>query len=69
MKATGIVKWFRAETGYGFIQQDGGLDVFVHAHAIEGEGFRTLHVGQRVAFELEPGPNGQQATKVEVLAS
>jgi CspA family cold shock protein len=70
MKTTGTVTWFRADTGYGFIHQDGGLDIFVQAHAIQGEGFRTLQTGQRVTFEIEAGPNGQQqASKVQVLAS
>jgi CspA family cold shock protein len=69
MKTTGTVKWFRAETGYGFIQQDGGLDIFVHVQAIQGDGYKTLREGQRVTFEIEAGPNGQQASKVQVLAS
>ncbi|MGI4836534.1 MAG: cold shock domain-containing protein [Janthinobacterium lividum] len=69
MKTTGIVKWFRAETGYGFIQQDGGVDIFVHVQAIQGDGYKTLREGQRVAFEIEAGPNGPQACKVQVLAS
>jgi CspA family cold shock protein len=69
MRATGTVKWFRAETGYGFIQQDGGLDIFVRAQAIQGDGYKTLSGGQRVTFEIEAGPDGQQASKVQVLAS
>lgn len=69
MRTTGTVKWFRAETGYGFIQQDGGLDIFVHAQSIQGDGFKTLKEGQRVTFEIEAGPNGPHAAKVQVLAS
>lgn len=69
MKTTGIVKWFRAETGYGFIQQDGGVDILVRVQAIQGDGYKTLREGQRVAFEIEVGPNGPQASKVQVLAS
>ena len=54
----GIVKWFNAEKGYGFIQQEEGPDVFVHFSAIEADGFRTLSEGERVEFEVEPGRNG-----------
>ena len=55
----GIVKWFNAEKGYGFIQQEEGPDVFVHFSAIEADGFRTLSEGERVEFEVEPGRNGK----------
>lgn len=63
--ATGTVKWFNEAKGFGFIaQQDGGADVFVHFRAIQGTGFRTLHEGQEVTFEVEEGPKGLQATSV-----
>jgi len=65
----GTVKWFNAEKGYGFIQQEEGPDVFVHFTAIQAEGFRTLHEGDRVEFEVEPGRGGKgpQAKNVRVL--
>ena len=52
----GIVKWFNAEKGYGFIQQEEGPDVFVHFSAIQIEGFKTLTEGQKVTFDTEPDP-------------
>ncbi|MER3557819.1 MAG: cold-shock protein, partial [Thermus sp.] len=55
----GTVKWFNAEKGYGFIQQEEGPDVFVHFTAIQAEGFRTLNEGDRVEFEVEPGRGGK----------
>jgi cold shock protein len=60
----GTVKWFNAEKGYGFIQVDGGNDVFVHYTAIAGEGFRTLEEGQTVEFEIVEGQRGPQAANV-----
>lgn len=66
-KVTGTVKWFNDAKGYGFISQDGGEDVFVHYTAIQGDGFRTLHEGQRVEFVIEKGPKGLHATQVRVL--
>ena len=64
---TGTVKWFNEAKGYGFISPaDGGADVFVHYSAIQGRGFRTLQEGQNVAFEVEPGNKGPQATQVSV---
>ena len=54
----GTVKWFNAEKGYGFISREGGDDVFVHFSAIQGEGYRTLEVGQRVEFDVAPGRKG-----------
>jgi CspA family cold shock protein len=62
----GTVKWFNAEKGYGFIQQEEGPDVFVHFTAIEANGFRTLNEGEQVEFEVEPGRGrkGPQAKKV-----
>jgi len=61
---TGKVKWFSAEKGYGFIESDGGGDVFVHFSAIQGEGFKTLEEGQNVEFEVVEGNRGLQAANV-----
>jgi cold shock protein len=60
----GKVKWFNAEKGYGFIEREGGEDVFVHYSAIQIEGFRTLEEGQSVEFEIVEGPRGPQAANV-----
>ena len=62
--ATGKVKWFNSQKGYGFITTDEGEDVFVHYSAIAGSGFRTLDEGQRVSFEVKQGPKGLQAENV-----
>ncbi len=63
--ATGIVKWFNSEKGYGFITpDDGGRDLFVHYTGIEGEGYRTLSEGDKVQFESVQGQKGLQAVKV-----
>ncbi|SFU72531.1 cold shock protein (beta-ribbon, CspA family) [Alicyclobacillus macrosporangiidus] len=64
----GTVKWFNAEKGYGFIQVEGGNDVFVHYTAINGEGFRTLEEGQRVEFDIVEGQRGPQAANVTKLS-
>lgn len=61
---TGKVKWFDATKGFGFIERDGGDDVFVHFSAIKTDGFKTLEEGQRVEFEIEKGQRGPQATNV-----
>lgn len=61
----GTVKWFNAEKGYGFIQQEEGDDVFVHYSAIQDEGFKTLEEGQEVSFEIIDGDRGPQAANVE----
>ncbi len=63
----GTVKWFNSEKGYGFIQVEGGNDVFVHYSAILGDGFRTLEEGQRVEFEIIDGQRGPQAANVTKL--
>jgi len=60
----GKVKWFNAEKGYGFIEVEGGNDVFVHYSAIQGEGFKTLEEGQEVSFEIVEGSRGPQAANV-----
>ncbi|MBT2396728.1 cold-shock protein [Streptomyces sp. ISL-100] len=63
--ATGTVKWFNADKGFGFIEQDGGgPDVFVHYSAIEGSGFKELAEGDKVQFEVTQGPKGPQAERV-----
>jgi CspA family cold shock protein len=66
--ATGKVKWFNSQKGYGFITTDEGEDVFVHYSAIAGSGFRSLDEGQRVSFEVTQGPKGLQAANVSKLA-
>ena len=65
--ATGTVKWFSDEKGYGFISQEGGEDVFVHFSGIAGEGYRSLSEGQAVEFEITQGPKGSQATNVRAV--
>lgn len=66
--AKGKVKWFNDQKGYGFIQQEGGPDVFVHHTAIVGEGFKTLSEGQLVEFEITQGAKGPRATNVVKLS-
>lgn len=66
--AQGKVKWFNAEKGYGFIEQDnGGADVFVHYTAIDVQGYRSLEEAQRVEFEVTQGPKGPQAEQVRPI--
>ena len=66
--AQGVVKWFNAEKGFGFISVDGGgPDVFVHFSAIQGDGYRTLDENQRVEFESSQGPKGPQAESVRAI--
>jgi CspA family cold shock protein len=64
MRITGKVKWFNNAKGYGFIEREGGSDVFVHFSAVQGNGFRTLEEGQAVEFEIVDGPKGPQAGNV-----
>lgn len=63
----GKVKWFNAEKGFGFIERQGGDDVFVHFSAIQGDGFKTLDEGQNVEFDIVEGPRGPQAANVTKL--
>lgn len=65
--AKGKVKWFNNQKGYGFITPESGSDVFVHHTAIQGDGYKTLAEGQDVEFEIEKGPKGEQAVKVNKL--
>ncbi len=67
-RATGTVKWFNGDKGYGFIAREEGADVFVHFSEIQGEGFRNLDEGQSVEFNVEQGQKGLQATNVAVVA-
>jgi CspA family cold shock protein len=64
MKLIGRVKWFNDSKGYGFIEQEGGKDIFVHYTAIEGDGFKSLAEGQKVEYEVIDGAKGPQAAKV-----
>lgn len=66
-RVVGTVKWFNASKGYGFIEREGGSDVFVHYTAIEAEGYRTLLEGQQVEFRIEEGPKGLQAADVNPI--
>jgi CspA family cold shock protein len=66
--ATGTVKWFNSEKGYGFISQEGGPDVFVHFSAISGSGYRNLDENQKVEFDVTEGQKGPQAANVRPVA-
>ena len=66
-RVNGTVKWFNDEKGFGFIQQEGGKDVFVHYSAISATGYRSLDEGQRVEFVVTEGQNGLQAQDVVVI--
>ena len=65
--ATGTVKWFSSEKGFGFISQESGEDVFVHFSGIEGAGYKNLEENQAVEFEVSQGPKGLQATNVRII--
>ena len=66
-KTSGKVKWFDEKKGFGFIERDGGSDVFVHFKAIASDGYKTLSDGQAVEFDVEDGQKGPQAANVTVL--
>lgn len=67
MREKGTVKWFNATKGYGFIQREGGEDVFVHYSAIQSDGYKSLDEGQQVEFEVVAGPKGEQAANVQPI--
>ncbi len=67
--ADGTVKWFNDSKGFGFIQQNGGKDVFVHHSAIQGSGFRSLQEGERVSFNVVEGAKGPAAENVVKLSN
>ena len=66
-RVVGTVKWFNASKGFGFIEREGGPDVFVHFSAIVSNGFKTLDEGQKVEFTIEKGPKGLQAAEVRTI--
>lgn len=66
--ANGVVKWFSESKGYGFIEQEGGPDVFVHHTGINGSGFKTLQEGAQVTFDITQGNKGPAATNVTVVS-
>ena len=67
-RITGTVKWFDEQKGFGFIERQGGTDVFVHFSAIEGSGYKSLTEGQRVEFNVSQGLKGPQADNISVAA-
>ena len=66
-RVVGTVKWFNASKGYGFLEREGGPDVFVHYTAIQSDGYRSLQEGQKVEFSIEQGPKGLQAASVLLI--
>ena len=66
--AQGTVKWFNGDKGYGFIEVEGGPDVFVHFSAITGDGYRSLNEGQKVEFDITQGQKGPQAENVKAIS-
>lgn len=67
--ATGIVKWFNDEKGFGFITPDaGGDDLFAHFSAININGFKSLKEGQKISFEVAQGPKGKQASNIQIVS-
>ena len=66
-RVTGTVKWFNDQKGFGFIEHEGGKDVFVHHSAIQAEGYRSLFEGDRVEFSIEQGPKGPAAANVSKI--
>lgn len=66
-RITGTVKWFNGDKGFGFIEREGGTDVFVHQSEIMTEGYRNLNEGQQVEFAIMQGPKGLQASEVKPL--
>ncbi len=65
--ATGTVKFFNSEKGFGFISREGADDIFVHYSKIQGSGYRSLDEGQRVEFDVAPGRKGEEAQNVRVM--
>jgi CspA family cold shock protein len=65
--AKGTVKWFNNQKGYGFITPESGSDVFVHHSAIQGDGYKSLEEGQKVEFDIQQGPKGEEAVNVVKL--
>jgi CspA family cold shock protein len=66
--ATGVVKWFNADKGFGFITREGEKDVFVHFSEIQGDGYRSLEDGAVVEFDVGPGKKGDEAKNVRVVS-
>ena len=64
MSYQGVVKWFNEKKGFGFIQREGGDDVFVHFSAVKADGFKTLHEGEKVTFDIVEGDKGMKAANV-----
>jgi CspA family cold shock protein len=64
--SNGTVKWFNDQKGFGFIEQQNGPDLFVHHSGIDSTGFKSLHEGDQVTFDIEQGPKGPSATNVKI---